>query len=75
MFERIRRAVGEEIDGRRLARTIAAAIVLIVALTISLYGTRSIYRHDLEVATSVLVIGVLVCGIYFALTAEPPDRH
>ena len=74
MFGKLKRFIAREIDGRAVVRVVAAAIVLAVAMAIAFFGTRSFRRDDLEIATSILVIFVLVYGIYAALNAAPPDR-
>ena len=74
MLERLKRIFAREIDVPVLVRTLAAAVVLAIAFALSWYGYYSPWRHDLEIATSILVIGVLAYGIYAALNAEPPDR-
>ncbi len=74
MFGAFGRLLAAEIDLRVLIRALAVAIVLAVAAIIAYVGRTSPYRDDLEVATSILVIGVLVYGIYAALNAEPPDK-
>jgi hypothetical protein len=74
MFEGSKRFIAREIDAPAFVRTLAAAIVLASALAIAFIGSRSPYRHDLEIAASILVGCVLVYGIYAALNAEPPER-
>ena len=74
MFRAVGRFLAAEIDLRVLVRALAVAFVLAVAAIIAFLGIGSPRRDDLEVVTSILVIGVLVYGIYAALTAEPPDR-
>ena len=74
MLERLKRILAREIDVPVLVRTLAAAVVLAIAFALSWYGYYSRWRHDLEVATSVLVIGVLAYGIYAALNAGRFER-
>jgi len=74
MFGALGRFLAGEIDSRVLVRAVAVAIVLAAAAIIAFLSYGSRYRDDLEIATSVLVIGVLVYGIYSALNAEAPDR-
>ena len=74
MFGSVRRLLAREIDFRVAVRALAAAVVLAVAAIIAYVGSTSRHRNDLEIATSILVIGVLAYGIYAALTAEPPER-
>ena len=74
MFETVKQFLVREIDGPAFVRTLAAAIVVTVALAIGLMGSHSRHRDDLEIAASILVGGVLIYGIYLALNAEPPDR-
>lgn len=74
MFGALGRFLAGEIDFRVLVRAVAVAIVLAVAAIIAFLSYGSRHRDDLEIATSILVIGVLVYGIYTALNAEAPDR-
>ena len=74
MLERLKRILAREIDVPVLVRTLAAAVVLAIAFGLSWYGYYSPWRHDLEIATSILVIGVLVYGIYSALNAGRFER-
>ena len=74
MLERLKRILVREIDVPVLVRTLAATVVLAIAFALSWYGYYSPWRHDLEVATSILVIGVLAYGIYAALNAGRFER-
>ena len=74
MFRALGRFLAGEIDSHLLVRAVAVAIVLAVAAILAFLSNGSRHRDDLEIATSILVIGVLVYGIYAALTAEAPDR-
>ena len=74
MFRALGRFLAGEIDFGVLVRAVAAAIVLAVAAILAVLSYASRHRDDLEIATSILVIGVLVYGIYAALNAEAPDK-
>jgi hypothetical protein len=74
MFRALGRFLAGEIDFRVLIRALAVAIVLAVAAILAFVSYGSRHRDDLEIATSILVIGVLVYGICAALAAEAPDK-
>ena len=74
MLERLKHILVREIDVPVLVRSLAAAVVLAIAFALSWSGYYSPWRHDLEVATSILVIGVLGYGIYASLNAERFER-
>ncbi len=75
MFAGLKRFLIAEIDFRALVHAGTAAIALAVAAILAIVGRFSRYRDDFEIATSILVLGVLVYGIFAALNAEAPDRE
>ncbi len=75
MFAGLIRFLAAEIDFRALVHVGAAAIVVTVASILAYVGRFSRYRDDFEIATSILVLGVLVYGIFAALNAEAPERE